>query len=110
MLSDVLGSAECETEDIIGESVLLPLASDLVGNKIDLNDDDRAKGSVVDQIASAVARIGMTLPEGWKPEVARRLAVAWSRAQPESIPGDVLDRAESTFKAINQRFEEGVVA
>jgi hypothetical protein len=70
MLSDVLGVSECETEDIRGENVLLPLVSALVGKKIALTKDDRAKGSLVDRIASTVARAGETLPEGWKPEIA----------------------------------------
>jgi hypothetical protein len=50
----------------------------------------------------------VTLPEGWKPEIARRLAVEWSTAKIESIPTDVLDRAERLFKALAQRFEEGI--
>ena len=108
MLGDVLGLPECETEDILGENVLLPLVSDLLGKKILLNNDDRASGSLVDQIASAAARSGDTLPEGWKPEIARRLAVKWSTAAPESIPGDVLDRAASLFKAMAERFNEGI--
>lgn len=108
MLSDVLGFPECETEDILGENILLPLVSDLLGKKIALNKDDRAKGSLVDQIASAVARYSETLPEGWKPEIARRLAVIWSTATPESIPPDVLDRAERLFNAMAERFNMGI--
>ncbi len=108
MLSDVLGVSECETEDILGESVLLPLVSALLGKEFALNNDDRAKGSLVDHIASAVARSGKTLPEGWKPEIARRLAVEWSTAKPDAIPADVLDRAEVLFKAMTERFEEGI--
>lgn len=108
MLSDVPGVTECETEDILGENVLLPLVSALLGKKIALNKDDRAKGSLVDQMAAAVARSGAALPDGWKPEIARRLAVDWCTAKPESIPVDVLDRAESLFKAMTERFEEGI--
>jgi hypothetical protein len=108
VLSDVLGVSECETEDILRENVLLPLVSALVGKKIALNKDDRAKGSLVDQISSAVAHAGETLPEGWKPEIARRLAVEWSTAKPQSIPADVLDRAEALFKALTERFQEGI--
>jgi predicted ATPase len=108
MLSDVLSLSECETEDILGENVLLPHVSALLGKKITLNKDDRAKGSLVDQITSAVARVGETLPDGWKPEIARRLAVDWSIAKPELIPADVLDRAEALFKALTERFEGGI--
>lgn len=110
MLSDVLGVSECETEDILGENVLLPFVSALLGKKITLNKEDRVKGSLVDQITSSVTRAGETLPEGWKPEIARRLAVDWSTAKPESIPADVLDRAEGLFKAVAERFKEGVDA
>jgi len=104
MLSDVLGLSECETEDILGEDVLLPLVSDLLGNQVMLKEEDRDKGSLVDQIAAAVARIGVTLPEGWKADVARRLAVTWSTAAPESIPATVLDRGERLFAEIRERF------
>ncbi len=110
MLSDVLGFPECETEDILGENVLLPLVSVLLDKKIALNNDDRTKGSLVDQIDSAVVRSGKKLPEGWKPEVARRLAVMWSTSTIESIPSDVLARAEILFKAMAERFKEGIEA
>lgn len=108
MLSDVLGFPECETEDILGADVLLPLVSDMLGQKIALNDDDRTKGSVIDQIASAVKRSGETLSDGWKSEIARRMAVTWSTTKPESIPDDVLNRAESLFNAIAERFNDGI--
>jgi predicted ATP-dependent endonuclease of OLD family len=108
MLSDVLGVSECETEDILGEHVLIPLVSALVGKKVATNKEDRSKGSLVDQITSAVARAGGTLPEGWKSEIARRLAVEWSTADPQSIPADVLDRAETLFKALTERFQESI--
>jgi hypothetical protein len=95
-------------EDILGENVLLPLVSALVGKKIALTKDDQAKGSLVDQIASAVARAGETLPEGWKPEIVRRLGVEWSVAKPRSIPAGVLDRAKVLFKALTEQFQEGI--
>jgi len=108
MLGDVLGMPECETEDILGEEVLLPLVSDLLGNQVTLNEGDRAKCSLVDQISAASARIGTTLPDGWKADVARRLAVAWSTAEPESIPAAVLDRGERLFAVIRERFDNGI--
>lgn len=110
MLSDVLGLPECEIEDILGEAVLLPEVSELVGKRIQMNSSDRVKGSLPDQIETAVARTGAALPEGWKSEIARRLAVRWSTAAPDSVPGDVLDRAESLFKAVAERFSEGIQA
>ncbi|NOT64359.1 MAG: AAA family ATPase [Acidobacteria bacterium] len=106
MLSEVLGVPECEIEDILGETIILPLVSALLGKNIALNKDDRAKGSLVKQIVSAVERNQMSLPDGWKPEIARRLAVDWSTAKPESIATTVLDRAEELFKAMRGRLEE----
>ena len=113
MLSDVLGRTECEIEDILGETVLLPIVSEVVGEKLKLNDDDRKAGSLPDQLRAAASRSAITLPEGWKHEVARRLTIAWSKTSPESfvlrprdqsLPPDVLDRAQSLFQTINERF------
>lgn len=108
MLSEVLGVAECEFEDILGEPVILPLVSALLGKNITLNKDDRAKGGIINQVISATLRLKEALPDGWKSEIARRLAVKWSIAEPKSIPTDVLDRAEGFFKAVTKRFEEGI--
>lgn len=108
MLSDVLGVNECQIEDILGEKILLPFVSALIGSEVVLNDDDRSKGSIVDQFVSAVSRLGETLPDGWKPEIARRWAVEWSISEPEQLPVDVLDRASTLFEAITERFSEGI--
>ena len=80
----------------------------MLGQEIALNADDLTKGSVIDQITSAVKRSGETLSEGWKLEIARRLAVTWSTANPESISADVLNRAENLFNAIVDRFSDGI--
>lgn len=106
MLGDVLDQEECETEDIIGEKVLLPVLRDVTGEDISLNRDDRGKGSLVDWIKSAAARRGVELPDGWKPEVARRIAVEWSTSDPKDIPEEILDKAEALFKELEGRFEE----
>lgn len=105
MLSDVVGREECETEDIIGEATILPALKDVAGTKITLNQDDRSKGSLVDQIKSAAGRHGIELPDGWKPEVARRIVVGWSTTDPEELPSDVLDKAEALFRELVQRFD-----
>lgn len=104
MLSDVLGEEECETEDIIGEATVLPVVKDLVKKKVALNQNDRGKGSLVDQIKSAADRCGAELRVGWKAEVARRIVVLWSTVDPEEVPADVLDRAEALFKELARRF------
>lgn len=106
LLSDVLGLAECETEDIIGEATLLQALGDLLGRKLSLNQADRSAGSLVDQIMAAAKRHGIDLPEGWKPELARRVVVGWSTMNPVDLPQDVLDRAEALFKALNERFDD----
>ncbi len=105
MLEDVLEKEKCEIEDIIGEAAILPVLKKVVGKKVSLNQDDRGKGSLVDQIKSAAGRHGVELPDGWKPEVARRIVVAWSTTEPKDMPEEILDRAEALFKALTSRFE-----
>ena len=106
MLGDVLGKENCETEDIIGEATILPVLKEVVGNEVRLNQDDRSKGSLVDQIKSAAIRHGVKLPDGWKPEVARQIVVAWSTAEPKDMPGEILGRAEALFRELTSRFED----
>jgi hypothetical protein len=106
MLSDVLGQTECEIEDVLGEAVLLPIIRELITKKLTLNNDDRKAGSLPAQIRAAAARQGVELSQGWKVEVARRLAIAWATNKPEEIPHDVLDCAEKLFKALTDRFSE----
>ena len=69
-----------------------------------LNQDDRGKGSLVAQIKSAAERYGVELPDGWKPEVARRIVVAWSTTDPADMPSEILDRSEALFKELTERF------
>ena len=105
MLSDALGQEECEIEDIIGEETILPVLNDVVEKKISLNQDDRKKGSLVGQIKSAAERHGVELPDGWKPELARQIVVAWSTTDPQGMPTDILDRAEALFTELTGRFD-----
>ena len=70
-----------------------------------MNQDDRNRGSLVDQIKCAAGRDNVELPEGWKPEVARRIVLAWSVEEKE-IPKNTLDRAELLFKELKKRFED----
>jgi hypothetical protein len=110
MLSEILGTDECETEDLLGEKIILPLVSALMDIEIALNDQDRRKKGIVDQVSAAVDRTGESLPDGWKPEIARRLAVKWSTMKPELVSGEVLDRAATLFDTICERFDEGIRA
>ena len=105
MLSDVLGQEECEIEDIIGEATILPVVKDVAERRITLNQDDRKKGSLIAQIKSAAERHGAGLPDGWKPEVARRIVVQWSTMAPLDMPPEIMDRAEALFKELTKRFD-----
>ena len=105
MLSDVLGQEECETEDIVGEPTIVAALTEVVGKEIILDRADRGKGSLVHQIKSAAAHSGVDLPDGWKPEVARRIVVAWSTTDPKEMPADILDKVEALFKELTERFE-----
>ena len=105
MLSDVLGQEECETEDIIGEATILAALKGVANKRVTLNQEDRGKGSLVAQIKSAAARLGADLPDGWKHEVARRVAIEWSTTDPNEIPTEILDRAEKLFKELANRFD-----
>ena len=105
MLSEVLELEECETEDILGEAALLPTLNKFVTGKVTLNQDDRKQGTVVDHIKSAANRHEVELPDGWKAELARRIAVTWSTTDPNDIPVDILDRAALLFEELTKRFD-----
>lgn len=105
MLGDVLGTEECEIEDLISEATILPVLGDVAGKEVTLVQDDRSRGSLVAQIKIAAQRHGAELPTGWKAEVARRIVVDWSTMDPKDIPADIIDRAESLFEQLTARFE-----
>ena len=106
LLSNVIGQEDCEIEDIIGEATILPVLKDVADKKITLNQGDRAKGSLVAQIKSAAERHSVELPDGWKPMVARRIVVEWSRTDLTDLPQGILDRAEALFKELTKRFDD----
>lgn len=106
MLSDAIEQEECEVEDIIGEAMILPVLKDIVGKRITLNQADRSNGRLGAQIKSAAERHGVELPDGWKPETARRIVVMLSTMDSKKIPTDILDRAEMLFKEVNLRFHK----
>ena len=104
LLSDILGLEECETEDLIGEDALLPELKKLLGQNISLNKDDRKNGGVIDHIKVSAKRNNIELPDGWKGELARLIAVSWSTRPPEEMPVDIIDRAEKLFISLNAKF------
>ncbi len=105
MLSDVLGQEECEMEDIVGEEAILLVLKEIAVKNFKLNQEDRDKGSLVTQLKSAAGRYGVLLPDGWKPEVARRIVVAWSTTDPADMPSEILDKSEALFKCLMERFD-----
>ena len=104
MLSDVFGHEECDIEDVVGEAVILPYLKDMVGREITLNDDDQVTGSLVARINRAIERHGAELPDGWKPEIARRIVVDWSTTNPTDFPAEILNRVEVLFDELTKRF------
>lgn len=104
LLADVLGQKECEIEDIVGEGELLPVVNDILGKKLKLDATTAGKRSLPDRIQDAAKAAGADLPEGWKPEAARRLAAKWATADATKVDSAMLDRAAKLFKALNERF------
>ena len=105
LLADVLGQKECEIEDVLGETELLPVVNELIGNKLKLDAATAGKKSLPDRIADAAKAAGVVLPEGWKPEAARRLAAKWAASDSSKVDSAMLDRAAMLFKALNERFD-----
>ena len=106
MLPVVLHKDDCEIEDLIGETVILPALSQMLGVEIALADVDRASALLLEQIRAAAVRLDVSLPDGWKSELARRISSAWATIESVSVPDDVLDRASTLFQNINQRFAQ----
>lgn len=106
LLGEVFEHDDFEIEDIVGEKTLLCFLNKLVDSKIVLIQKDRSNGPVVAQIKSAACRLGISLPDGWKAEIARRIVRHWSVMEPKDMPDEILDKAEMLFKEINTRFKK----
>lgn len=104
LVGDAIGSAAATIEDVVGEGEFLEAVNAYFGEPLVLNDADRAKGALVDQVESAADRTGRSLHFGWKAGVAQQLAVRWSTMQTDQLPSDMLDRAEALFNELGQRF------
>lgn len=107
MLDEALAGTGCEIEDILGEEHIVPVMAEILGEPFALGMADRTGSSVVEHIKAAAKRLGIVLPEGWKPEVARRIAVDWSTKGSDRIPAEVLDRASAVFSILSERFVAG---
>jgi energy-coupling factor transporter ATP-binding protein EcfA2 len=110
MLDDVLGRSgeQLEIEDILGEDIIIPALSSVLGKPLKLNAADRDAGSLPAQIKAAARRKGIELPEGWKASVAIELVSEWAEKK-TILPDPVLERAERLFAVISTRFPQGVV-
>ena len=104
LLADVLGQKECEIEDIVGETELMPVVNELFGKKLKVDTATATKKSLPDRIEDAARDAGVELAEGWKPEAARRLAAKWAAADANKADSAMLDRAAKLFKTLNERF------
>jgi predicted ATPase len=107
MLDDTLARAgiETEIEDILGEEILLPGVSAILGQTFRLTAADRAAGSLPSQIRTWATRRNVVLPDGWKASAAINLVSQWAE-QATSLPDEVLDRASILFAVINERFRQ----
>lgn len=104
LLDEVFGQANYEIEDMIGPALLLPMVSAVVGHTIVLIKADESAASLPDQIEAAAQRLGVDLPQGWKPQVARQFAIEWSKN--DEVPPDLLARAELLFAEIANRLAQ----
>jgi hypothetical protein len=86
MLDSILGIANCEIEDLLGETVILPVLNTILPQPLVITEADCVNSGVVKHTKAAGARLGISLPEGWKAETARLLAMEWSLKKPDDIP------------------------
>jgi chaperonin GroEL (HSP60 family) len=110
MLDEVLGrpGEDVEIEDIVGEDIVLSNLKVLIGKTIKLNHADRQAESLPSIIKAAAKRQGVELPDGWKASVAIHLVSEWAE-KGTRLPDAVLDPAETLFKAVADRFEQGIL-
>ena len=66
MLPVVLHKDDCEIEDLIGETVILPALNQMLGVEIALADVDRASALLLEQIRAAAVRLDVSLPDRWE--------------------------------------------
>ena len=105
MLDDAIGRTgeEIEIEDIIGEEILVNQVSNLLGTPLEIDDQDRTAGGVVNRIQDAAKRQGINLGQGWKARAALELVGNWAENR-TTLPNEVLDAAAQLFQAINRSF------
>lgn len=106
LISEILDvESDCEIEDLLDEGTILAAVKDILGKAVTLNAEDRTKGTLPDQVASAALRKGVVLPDGWRAEAARRTVTKWA-ANPAAVPPSVLEHAQRMLEAIRERMNE----
>ena len=106
MLDKVLNRTgqETEIEDILGETLIVPGLTVVLGKAMELDQEDRLVGSLPSQIKAAAKRQTLDLPEGWKASVALHLVSSWAENR-TTLADEVLNTAASLFSELNARFE-----
>jgi energy-coupling factor transporter ATP-binding protein EcfA2 len=109
MLDAVLGreGQEVETEDMIGQVLILPALNSLLEKPIKIAEVDTKAGSLPSVIKAAAARQKIALPDGWKVSVAIKLVSEWAEKN-VTLPDAILNQAETLFKEIGKRFSDGI--
>jgi hypothetical protein len=105
MLDEAIGlnGKEVEIEDILGETIILEAVNAVINKQLQLDNNDREKGSLPSQIKSAAVRQSLILPEGWKASVAIKI-VSDLANEKIILSYSVLDTASLLFSAIRDRF------
>jgi hypothetical protein len=104
LLGHVVGIPECEIEDVVGEHVLLPAVSRLIGHALSLEAPTAQVNSLVDRIVAAAEKAGVKLPDGWKATIALQVVADWVEGR-SKVPDDVMARAVAVFERVNSVFK-----
>ena len=103
LLDDIIGGQETEIEDILGEDFYVSAANSALQVSLQLNDDDRAKSSVVDKVTACAKRNAVELPSFWKITVVLYIVGEWAEGR-SACSREILERGAAVFAAINHRF------
>jgi hypothetical protein len=105
MLDEALGCPgnEVEVEDVIGESLILPVLNSMLSRPLSVSNDELKTSSLPKKIKIAAAQQGIELPEEWKTSVALDLVSTWAQ-QGVMLPDKVLESASKLFSDICSRF------
>jgi len=105
LLDSIIGQPETTIEDLVGEEEILPIFSDVVGKKVKLT-AMKEFSPLAKRIEEWAGKQGVELPFGWKAEVARRLAVEWSKRTPAEMSKELLERCSALFAELDARFQQ----